>query len=102
MTTWMTLVGLVFTVAIGGCVPSPFERGGHPVGYSRYDVERDYRDCEIKARMANDQFFYSQSSPFPFSSGPQNPADHARALHGLTTINAMRDTCLAAKGYNLN
>ena len=45
--------------------------------------------------------FYSQKSPFPFRGGPQNPAHHARALHGLSTINAMRDTCLAAKGYRV-
>jgi hypothetical protein len=102
MTWWITVIGLVFTATVGGCAQNPFERGGHPTGYSRYDVERDYMECEYKARLANEQHFYSQSSPFPFSGGPQSPADHARALHGLSTINAMRDTCLAAKGYQLN
>jgi hypothetical protein len=85
-----------------GCAPSPYERGGNPQGLSQRDVERDYMECEYKARLANQEQFYSQSSPFPFSGGPQNPSDHARALHGLSTINAMRDTCLAAKGYQLN
>jgi hypothetical protein len=65
-------------------------------------VGRDYQQCEYKARLTNEQHFYSQSSPFPFGAGSQCPADHARALHGLSTINAMRDTCLAAKGYHLN
>lgn len=102
MTPWITLLWLLFTATLGGCTHHPFERGGHPTGYSRYDVERDYMECEYKARLANDQHFYSQSSPFPFSGGAQSPADHARALHGLSTINAMRDTCLAAKGYQLN
>jgi hypothetical protein len=59
-------------------------------------------ECEYKARLANEQHFYSQTSSFPFTPGPQNPADHAQALHGLSIINAMRDTCLSAKGYRLN
>lgn len=102
MTSWITPLGLVLVVIVSGCAQSPYARGGHPTGFSRYDVERDYAECEYKARLANEQHFYSPSSPFPFGAGPQNPADHARALHGLTTINAMRDTCLAAKGYQLN
>ncbi len=96
------LLGLLLTITAVGCAQSPYERGGYPAGFSRYDVERDYMECEYKARLANEQHFYSQSSPFPFGSSPQNPADHMRALHGMTTINAMRDTCLAAKGYRLN
>jgi hypothetical protein len=91
------LIGFVLVTA--GCAPSPYERGGHPQGLSQRDVERDYMECEYKARLANDQHFYSLSSPFPFGSGPQSPTDHARGLHGISTINAMRDTCLAAKGY---
>ena len=102
MTGWGTLWGLVLLSTTYGCAQSPYAHGGHPTGLSRYDVERDYAECEYKAKLANEQHFYSSSSPFPFGSGPQNPADHARALHGLTTINAMRDTCLAAKGYRLN
>jgi hypothetical protein len=102
MTGWGTLWGLVLLSTTYGCAQSPYAHGGHPTGLSRYDVERDYAECEYKARLANEQHFYSSSSPFPFGSGPQSPADHARALHGLTTINAMRDTCLAAKGYRLN
>lgn len=88
---------------IGGvaCAPSPYERGGHPQGLSQRDVERDYMECDYKSRLANQEQFYSQSSPFPFGTGPQSPSDHARALHGLSTINAMRDTCLAAKGYRV-
>lgn len=84
-----------------GCASSPYEPGSYPSGYNRADVERDYAECEYKARLANEQHFYSQSSPLPFRAGPQSPADHARALHGLSTINAMRDTCLAAKGYRV-
>ena len=68
---------------------------------SQRDVERDYTECEYKARLANGQHYNGQSSPFPFSGGPQSPADHVRALHGLSTINAMRDPCLAAKGYRV-
>ena len=52
-------------------------------------------------RLANEQHFYSKGSPFPFSGGPQTPSDHARALHGIASINTMRDTCLAAKGYSV-
>ena len=77
-------------------------RARRPPHLSRYDVERDHTECEYKARLANDQHFYSQGSPFPFSSSPQSSADHVRALHGLSTINAMWDTCLTAKGYRLN
>lgn len=72
-----------------------------PAGFTRYDVERDYKECEYKAGLANDQHFFSQSSPFPFGAGSQSPADHARALRGLLTINVMRDTCPAAKGYRV-
>jgi len=92
---------ILLVLASLSCAPSPYERGGHPNGLTRYDVERDYMECEYKARLANEQYFYSHLS-FPFSPGPQNPADHARALHGLSMINAMRDTCLSAKGYRLN
>ena len=93
---------IVALIVIGtGCAEDPYKRGSQPAGYSRYDVERDYRECDLKARLANEQHFYSQSSPFPFGTGPQSPADHARALHGLSTINAMRDTCLASKGYQV-
>ncbi|MBS0151650.1 MAG: hypothetical protein JSR31_11970 [Nitrospira sp.] len=102
MTGWITLLALLLTATVGGCAQDPFERRGHPAGYNRYDVERDYMECEYKARLANEQYFYSQSSLFPFSGGAQSPADHARALHGLSTINALRDTCLTAKGYQLN
>jgi hypothetical protein len=102
MRTWLTvcLVGLV--LADAGCTPGPYERGGYPSGLSRYDVERDYWECENKARLANEHHFYNRNSPGPFGPGPQNPADHARALHGISTINAMRDTCLAAKGYQIH
>ena len=96
----MLTVGIALAMLVG-CAPSPYERGGHPTGYNRGEVERDYMDCEYKARLANEQHFYSQSSPFPLNPGPQSPVDHARALHGLSTINAMRDTCLAAKGYRV-
>ena len=84
-----------------GCASSPYERGGNPQGLSQRDVERDYMECEYKARFANPQHFFNQGSPFPFSAGSQSPADHARSLHGLSTMNAMRDTCLAAKGYRV-
>lgn len=84
-----------------GCTQDLYKTGGSPKGLSQRDVERDYMECEYKARLANDQHFFSQRSPFPFGPGPQNPADHARALHGNSTIQAMRDTCLAAKGYRV-
>lgn len=100
MTSWAKL--FVLPLIAWSCAPSPYEHGDHPAGLSRYDVERDYTECEYKARLANDQHFYSQGSPFPFSSGAQSSADHVHALHGLSTINAMWDTCLAAKGYRLN
>ena len=100
--SWTNIFLFALLLIVWSCAQSPYERGGHPHGLSRYDVERDYMECEYKARLANEQHFYSQSSPFPFGAGPQSPADHARALHGLSTINAMRDTCLAAKGYHLN
>ena len=90
-----------FVLAGAGCTTGPYERGGSPSGLSRYDVERDDRECEYKARLANEQLFYSHNSPVPLGPGPHNPVDHARALHGLSSINAMRDTCLAAKGYRV-
>jgi hypothetical protein len=91
----------VVVLMVAGCAPSPHERRGNPQGVSQRDVERDYMECEYKARLTNEQHYYSQRSPFPFSGGPQGSVDHARALHGLSTINAMRDTCLAAKGYRV-
>lgn len=84
-----------------GRAPSPYERGGNPQGLSQRDGERDYMGYEYKARLANEQHSYSQRSPFLFSGGPKSPADHARALHGLSTINAMRDTCSDATGYRV-
>ncbi len=101
MTSWTKIFVLAFPLIVGSCAQDPYERGRHPDGFTRYDVERDYRECEYKASLANGQHFYAQGSPFPFGSGPQSAADHARALHGLSTINAMRDTCLAAKGYRV-
>ena len=92
---------ILLVLMLTGCASSPYERGGNPQGLSQRDVERDYMECEYKARLANPQHFYNQGSPFPFSGGPQSPSDHARALHGISTINAMRDTCLAAKGYRV-
>lgn len=93
------LAALVLTFA--GCAPGSSTRGGNPQGLSQRDVERDYMECEYKARLANENQFYNQSTSFPFGPGPQSPTDHARALHGISTINAMRDTCLAAKGYRV-
>jgi len=57
-------------------------------------------ECEYKARLANENHFYNQSKPYPFGPGSLSPGDHARALHGISTISSMRDTCLAAKGYS--
>jgi hypothetical protein len=93
------LEALLLTLA--GYAPCPYEHGGNPQGLSQGDVERDYMECEYKALLANEQHFYSQRSPFPFSGSPQSLADHARALHGIATINAMRDTSLAAKGFRV-
>lgn len=94
------IIGLVLLTA-AGCGLRPYDRGGVPQGLTQRDVERDYMECEYKSRLANGQHFYNQANPFPFGPGPQSPADHARALHGISTINAMRDTCLAAKGYRV-
>ena len=102
MDSWARFLVLALPLLMWSCAQRPYERGIHSAGFSRYDVERDYMEYEHKARLANEQHFYSQNSPFLFGAGPQSPADHARALHGLSTINAMRDTCLAAKGYHLN
>ena len=56
-------VALILT----GCASSPYTRGGNPQGLSQRDVERDYMECEYKARFANPQQFYNQGSPFPFT-----------------------------------
>lgn len=93
---WCTVL-----LAVAGCSPGPYERGGHSQGLSQRDVERDYLECEYKARLANENRFYNQRTPFPSGPGPQSPTDHAQVLQGLSTINAMRDTCLAAKGYRV-
>ena len=86
---------------LAGCAPSHYERGGTPQGLSQRDVERDYMECEYKARLTNENHFYNQNTPLPFGPGPQSPSDHACALHGISSINAMRNTCLAAKGYRV-
>lgn len=96
-----TVILGVLLMGLTGCAPAAYTRGGHPTSYNQAQVERDYMEYEYKARLANQEHFYSQNSPFPFGPGPQSPADHTRALHGLSTINAMRDTCLAAKGYRV-
>jgi len=100
-TTLGGFFSILLVLVLAGCASSPYERGGNPQGLTQRDVERDYMECEYKARFANPQHFFNQGSPFPFSAGSQSPADHARSLHGLSTINAMRDTCLAAKGYRV-
>ena len=89
-------------LALAGYGPGPYDRGGNPQGLSQRDVERDYMNCEYKARLANENQFYDQRTPFPFGPGPLSPNDHARALHGISSINAMRDTCLATIGYPSN
>ena len=94
---WVTAVALLFA----GCASTAYERAGNPRGLSQRDLERDYMECEYKARLANENQFYNQTTPFPFGPGPQSPSDHARALHGISSINATRDTCLAAKGYSV-
>ena len=60
-----------------------------------------YMECEYKPTLPNENKLYNQSTPFPFGPGPQSPSNHARTLPGISTINAMRDTCLAAKGYRI-
>ena len=92
---------ILLVLALAGCASTPYERGGNPQGLSQRDVERDYMECEYKARLANGNSINNKSTPFPFGPGPQSPSDHARALHGISTINALRDTCLAAKGYRV-
>ncbi len=80
MISWTKVFVIALPLIVESCAQSPYERGGHPAGFTRYDVEQDYRECEYKAGLANDQHFFSQSSPFPFGAGSQSPADHARAL----------------------
>lgn len=91
----------ISALTVTACSQPAYQRDGAPAGYSEAQMEYDYRECEYKARLANQDYFYSQSSPFPYRGGVQNPVDHARALHGISSINAMRDTCLAAKGYRV-
>ncbi len=59
-------------------------------------------ECEYEARLANRTALLQPEVSLPFQRRPQSPADHARALHGISTINAMRDTCLAAKGFRVD
>jgi hypothetical protein len=94
------VAALLFLVTAAACATGP-GRGVPPAGYSEAQVERDYFHCEQQARLAYQDHFYSRSSPLPFGPGPQSPSDHARALHGLSGMTAMRDTCLAAKGYRV-
>lgn len=94
------VLALVLLAAAAACA-SGQGRGVPPAGYSEAEVERDYFHCEQQARLAYQDHFYSRSPPLPFGPGPQNPSDHARALHGLSGMTAMRDTCLAAKGYRV-
>lgn len=101
MFPWGNIIVLALSLLGRSCAQSPYAQEGHPAGFNRDEAERDYRECEYKARLANDQHLYSQHSPFPFNSNPPNSADQARALHGLSSISAMRDTCLAAKGYSV-
>ena len=56
-----------------GCAPSPYERGGTPQGLSQRDVERDYMKCAYKARLANGNSFYNQSTPFPSVEASKTP-----------------------------
>jgi hypothetical protein len=91
-----------FALAVAGCAPSPYERGGYPSGLTQAEVERDYMECEYKARLAYEPHLNHRIQPFPFGTGPRNPADRARALNDMSSIYAMRDTCLAAKGYRLH
>lgn len=99
MVHWMGPPLLV--VGLTHCAADSGQRLHHPDGYSQARMERDYLECDYKAKVATQEHFYSSSNPFPFGPGPQHPADHARALHGLSTMNALRETCLAAKGYRV-
>ena len=64
---------ILLVLVLAGCASSPSEREGNSRGLSQRDVERDYMECEYKARLANEQHFYIQRSPFPFSGGPKAP-----------------------------
>ena len=64
MNSWARIFVLALPLIVWSCAQSPYERGDHPAGFSRYDVERDYMECEYKARLANEQHFYSQVHPF--------------------------------------
>lgn len=98
LTCW--LLAIILPVAATACT-GVRDHAQYPAGYSQADVERDYLMCERQAQLAYQDHFYSRTSPLPFGPGPQSPGDHARALHGLSGIMAMRDTCLAAKGYRV-
>jgi hypothetical protein len=78
-------------LALAGCAPSPYERGGNPRGLSQRDVERDYMEYKYRARLANEQYFYSQSSPSPFGPGPK-----ARAT---TLVHCMGYRASTQSGY---
>jgi hypothetical protein len=83
---------------LAGCAPSLPEDGDNPQELRQRDVELE---CMHKATLANENQSYNQGTPFPFDQGSQCPSDHARALHGLSSINAMRDIRLAPKDYRV-
>ncbi len=94
-------LAMTLLFAAAACATGASHHGSAPAGHSEAEIERDYFLCERQARLAYQDHFYSPSSPLPFGPGPQTPSDHARALHGLSGISAMRDTCLASKGYRV-
>ena len=65
-------------LAVAGCASSPYERGNNPQGLSQ-------REFLLQPKHALSVRLQSPKSERPRS-----------ALHGISSINAMQDTCLAA------
>src|SRR5689334_14299439 len=64
MFPWGNIVVLVLSLLGWSCAQNPYAQEGNPSGFNQDEAERDYRECEYKARLANDQHLYSQYSLF--------------------------------------
>lgn len=84
-----------------GCAPSLPEHGDNPQGL-RHEMWSWITGVHAHSNIRRMKIsFTTRGTPFPFDQGSQSPSNHARALHGLSSINAMRDICLAPKGYRV-
>ena len=116
-------------LALTGCAPNPYERGGNPQGLSR--LRKNHFGTEglrCLTRFGQEETTLAGCSKRPSSKAAASegarrtlryveplsaartpladffsillrPEQPARAAHEISSINAMRDTCLAAKGY---